>query len=104
MERSAGERLAQELAQIELSIPEIPVVHNVDASVAGSADAIREKLLQQLSSPVRWTDCIMAMVEMGMDQMIECGPGKVLAGLVRRIDKSVTAASIGGVDGLNETI
>jgi len=96
--RPAAERLAEELAGVELSMPEIPVVHNFDATVSASVDAIRDKLLQQLYSPVRWTDCITAMMDRGVDAMVECGPGKVLAGLMRRIDKNVNAFSISSVE------
>jgi len=70
------------------------VVHNVDAKVAESADEIRSKLVTQLHKPVLWTSTVQAMSASGVEKLIEAGPGKVLAGLTRRIDKSLTGSAV----------
>lgn len=98
--RTAADEFTQALAELEIRKPEIPVVHNVSADVADSPDQIRELLSSQLYSPVRWQDCVRTMKDHGASRMIECGPGKVLTGLVRRIDGDLEAASIGTRDGL----
>ncbi len=75
-------------------MPRVPVVHNVDAAVASDLGELRDKLLGQLAQPVLWTSCVQEMVSKGVSQFIECGPGKVLTGLTRRIDKSMSVANI----------
>ncbi|HET6472419.1 MAG TPA: ACP S-malonyltransferase [Pseudomonadales bacterium] len=75
--------------------PRIPVVQNVDAESSGAADRIRSNLVAQLSSPVRWTQCVEAMVRRGATTLLECGPGNVLAALIKRIDRSVKVHTIG---------
>jgi len=70
------------------------VLHNVDACVAGSADEIRSKLVAQLHKPVLWTSTVQAMSAMGVEKLIETGPGKVLAGLTKRIDKSLIGSAV----------
>jgi len=86
----AGERLAEALASLELRAPEVPVIHNVNAAAESDPEAIRALLVQQISSPVRWTDCMATLRTAGASQFVECGPGKVLGGLLRRIDKSAS--------------
>ena len=81
----ATELLQDRLANIELAMPSVPVMHNVNVSVAESVDDIRSNLVAQLDSPVRWVECVQAMSAMGVDQFIESGPGKVLCGMVKRI-------------------
>ena len=93
--RPAAERLRAALEAVEIRQPEIPVVHNVDAAVAAGPEEIRRKLVDQLDSPVRWSDCVLAMRERGADRLVECGPGNVLAGLARRIDRSLEVAGLG---------
>ena len=66
--------------------PSIPVVHNVDVQEHRAPDEIRAALAQQAASPVRWTETIQALAARGVTQVVECGPGKVLAGMTRRID------------------
>lgn len=88
----AGEKLAQVLADIAISTPEIPVVHNVHAQTEQDPKKIRELLVQQISSAVRWTQCVAQLQNMGAAQFLECGAGNVLGGLLRRIDKSVSCA------------
>ena len=98
--KPAADRLAQELRTITINTPAIPVINNVDVQSPGEADAIRDALARQLYQPVRWVEVIQAMTHAGMTSIIECGPGKVLVGLDKRIDKSVTHAAITDADSL----
>lgn len=84
----AAEKLAQTLQEIELRMPSIPVLHNIDAAERGSPDAIREALVGQLAAPVRWTATIRKMIARKIAIVAECGPGRVLCGLGKRIDRS----------------
>jgi [acyl-carrier-protein] S-malonyltransferase len=102
--RPAGEKLAEAIAGITLTSPEIPVVHNVNAATASDPEAIRALLVEQIYSPVKWTGCIEAMVSAGITQVVECGPGKVLSGLNRRIDKSLASFSLEHPDALASTL
>ena len=95
--REAANRLAEAMAGLSWRMPDRPVVQNVDARVHESVDAIRDALVRQLYLPVQWTGCVQALAGMGATRMAECGPGKVLAGLVKRIDKSIDARAIGAV-------
>ena len=92
--KPAAETLASSLEGLEFALPEIPVINNVDATVYASANDIRDGLTRQLYSPVRWVDSVRQMIADGATTMIECGPGKVLAGLTKRIDRSVPAVCI----------
>ena len=85
----ASNRLAALLDTITFSAPEVPVVNNADAQFLSSADRIKLSLVKQLNSPLLWEDSVRAMVENGVDTFVEVGPGKVLSGLIRRIDPSV---------------
>ena len=100
----AGEKLAEVLANIAVSAPEIPVVHNVHAQTETNPQRIRELLVEQISSPVQWTSCVNAMVSSGIARVIECGPGKVLSGLNRRIDKSLESFTIEQPAGMESTL
>jgi [acyl-carrier-protein] S-malonyltransferase len=90
----AATRFADHLGDISLGQPKIPVVQNVDAQVSEDLDGIRTRLIAQLSQPVRWTDCAAAIVASGATGILECGPGKVLTGLQKRIDRDVVALNI----------
>ena len=92
--KPAAEKLADALAAAELTVPSIPVICNTDAVIYESAEQIRNGLRRQLFNPVRWTETIELMIASGATRIIECGPGKVLAGLTRRIDKSMSSACI----------
>lgn len=98
--KPAQDAFAEALDAVAIQAPRIPVVQNVDATVAGSVDDLRQKLLAQISQPVLWTGCVQAMAGMGVSRMVECGPGRVLAGLIKRIDKSIATDSVGSLDGL----
>jgi [acyl-carrier-protein] S-malonyltransferase len=92
--RPAGDSLARVVAELSFAEPEIPVVHNVHAQTEQDPGRIRELLVEQIYSPVQWTACIQAMTARGVTDIVECGPGKVLSGLNRRIDKAVQSFSL----------
>ena len=92
--KPAAEQLAAQLANITIASPLIPVINNVDVQSANAADAIRDALVRQLYSPVRWVESVQKMAQEGVDTLIECGPGKVLVGLNKRIDKSMNAMAV----------
>ena len=100
----ASEEVQLLLEQTEFRLPVIPVIHNVDGEIAQDVAGIVNKLTLQLSNPVRWSLCIQKMIEMGVTDVIECGPGKVLVGLMRRIDRSINAKAIGEVGSLQEAL
>lgn len=95
--REAANRLAETMAGLHWALPAIPVVQNVDAAVADEVDAIRDALVRQLYLPVQWTRCVEALAARGATRIGECGPGKVLAGLAKRIDKSLDARALGSL-------
>ncbi len=102
--RPAAERLRVALDETPIHAPDVTVLHNVDALPAEGADAIRAKLMEQLCRPVRWSDCARAMGERGVTRMVECGPGNVLAGLERRIDRAIKVLGIGTRDGMEAAL
>lgn len=93
--REAANRLSETMAGLDWQPPAIPVVQNVDGEVHDGVRSIRDALVRQLYLPVRWTDCVRALVTGGATRIAECGPGKVLTGLVKRIDTSVEARALG---------
>ena len=95
--REAADRLSDAMSALAWQAPALPVVQNVDAEVHEGVDAIREALVRQLYLPVQWTGCIQALAALGATRIAECGPGKVLTGLARRIDKSLEARALGTV-------
>ena len=102
--KPAAERLAARLADVAIAAPAIPVLHNVDVSEHASADAIRGALAGQAASAVRWTETIQAFAARGVTHVVECGPGKVLTGLVRRIDSNLFALTLGDVASFDEAL
>ena len=100
----AGEALAEALAAAEFTTPEITVVAASDARPYTDGDDIRARLSRQVYAPVRWVDTIKAMLESGATAVVECGPGKVLAGLMRRIDRGVPTAFVDSIDSLNKAL
>ncbi len=92
--RPAAEQMAPLLASVKLTAPAIPVIHNADVSTHQDADAIQDALLRQLYNPVRWVESVQHIAGSGIDTLVECGPGKVLTGLNKRIDRSMTALPI----------
>jgi len=89
----AAEALAGALADVTVMTPRLPVFHNVDAESRADPDAIRRALSEQVHRPVRWVQCVGAMRSAGSDLLVEAGPGRVLAGLVKRIDREAKAAA-----------
>ncbi|GAA0719872.1 ACP S-malonyltransferase [Dokdonella soli] len=93
--REAANRLAEAIKAYSWSQLRIPVVQNVDARVHPGLAEIRESLVRQLYLPVRWTECVQALAANGATRIAECGPGKVLTGLVKRIDKAIDGRALG---------
>ena len=93
----AEERLRPVLEEADLQNLSVALVSNVDASPIGTATAVRNALLRQVASPVRWIESVEKMVSMGVRRFVEVGPGSVLAGLIRRIDSSVDVTNISDV-------
>ncbi|MCY2963425.1 MAG: [acyl-carrier-protein] S-malonyltransferase, partial [Planctomycetota bacterium] len=89
-------RLAEALAETTISTPRIPVYSNVDAQPHADPEKIRKALVRQVLSPVLWEDCVRGLLAAGADRMFEIGPGKVLKGLLKRIDRKIECASVGG--------
>lgn len=100
----AAHKLADALAKIKIHTPEIPVLHNVDVKTHTEAGAIRAVLVKQLYSPVRWVETVQHIAAQGINLSIECGPGKVLAGLCKRIVKELEVISIGESEALQKAL
>ncbi|MCT8126201.1 ACP S-malonyltransferase [Alishewanella sp. BS5-314] len=92
--RPAAEQLASDLAALSFKEPAIPVVNNVDVQIASNGDAIKDALIRQLYSPVRWTETIEYFAAQGVTEVLELGAGKVLSGLIKRINKELSTSSI----------
>ncbi len=92
--RPAAEKLKERLAATPFAVPQIQVVNNIDAAVETDADRIRDALYRQAFGPVRWVECIQAIKAQGISMVLECGPGKVLAGMVKRIDADMTGLPV----------
>lgn len=102
--RPAGEKLAGLIAAADISDPEVTVVSAVDGTAYADGEDVRSRMQSQVYSPVRWVNVVRHMTTQGVDSIIECGPGKVLAGLVRRIDRSISAVCIDSADALETAI
>ncbi|MES2858502.1 MAG: ACP S-malonyltransferase [Pseudomonadota bacterium] len=102
--RDAANRLAETMRGLAWSLPSLPVVQNVDAKVHEDLDGIREALVRQLYLPVQWSGCVQALAAAGASRIGECGPGKVLAGLVKRIDKTLDVRALGTPSDLQAAI
>ena len=92
--KPAAEKLRERLAATAIQSPRIPVVNNIEVKVETDPDRIRGALYEQAFGPVRWVECVRAIQQRGIDKIVECGPGKVLAGLVKRIDANLASAAI----------
>jgi [acyl-carrier-protein] S-malonyltransferase len=90
----AAEKLRGQVEKTRIAAPEVALINNVDVRVESEPDAIRAALVRQAASPVRWVEIIRAMKQMGVTHVIECGPGKVLAGLTRRIESSLQSLAL----------
>jgi len=92
--KPAADKLKEKLAATSFAAPRIPVINNIDVAVETGADRIRDALYRQAFGPVRWVECMQAIKARGITTVVECGPGKVLAGMVKRIDADMTGAAL----------
>ena len=92
--RPAAEKLREKLADTPFAAPQIKVVNNIDVAIETDADLIRDALYRQAFGPVRWVECVQAIKAQGISMVLECGPGKVLAGMVKRIDADMTGLPV----------
>ena len=92
--KPAADKLRDKLAGLSLAAPQIPVINNIDVAVETDPDRIRDALYRQAFGPVRWVECVQAIKARGLTTLVECGPGKVLAGMVKRIDADLTGAAL----------
>ena len=92
--KPAADKLRERLATTAFAAPQIPVVNNIDVAVETDADRIRDALYRQAFGPVRWVECVQAIKARGIGTLVECGPGKVLAGMTKRIDAELTGAAL----------
>lgn len=92
--KPAAERLRERLASAVIRAPRIPVVNNIDVAAPSDPDAIRDALFRQAFGPVRWVEVVLALRARGIDALVECGPGKVLAGMVKRIDAQAQTMTV----------
>jgi len=99
----ASNRLAEALRDIEFREPSVPVVNNADAMFLNTTDSIRASLAKQLNSPLLWEDSMSVIIDSGIDAFIEIGPGRVLSGLLKRIDSSVPCFNVEDVESLDRT-
>ncbi|MFN9507223.1 MAG: ACP S-malonyltransferase, partial [Rubrivivax sp.] len=101
--KPAAERLRERLASVPIQAPTIPVVNNIDVAVQSDPDAIRDALYRQAFGPVRWVEVVQALRARGCQAVVECGPGKVLSGMVKRIDAAAVTGCILDPASLAET-
>jgi [acyl-carrier-protein] S-malonyltransferase len=92
--KPASDRLREYLAGLTFSAPQIPLINNVDVAIVNDVDSIKDALVRQAANPVRWVESVQKMAEMGVRDVVECGPGKVLAGLTKRINGELTGHAI----------
>lgn len=100
--RPAAERLREALEIMDIGTPQIPVINNIDVAIEVDGDRIVDALYRQAFGPVRWVECVRAMKARGIGYVIECGPGKVLAGMIKRIDPELSGAAMYDTDSLAE--
>jgi [acyl-carrier-protein] S-malonyltransferase len=98
--KPAADRLKEQLAGLSLAAPRIPVINNIAVAVETDPDRIRAALYAQAFGPVRWVECVQALKARGLTTIVECGPGKVLAGMVKRIDAELTGVAVFDPDSL----
>jgi [acyl-carrier-protein] S-malonyltransferase len=102
--KGAADKLAVKLAEIDSKMPNVPVYHNVTAKTSSSIDEMNTALKEQLFNPVLWVDTVNNLIADGIEATIECGPGKVLSGLNKRIDKSVPSMALVSPEGMKKVI
>ena len=96
--KPAAEKLAEALQSVKIDRPKIRVIHNADVASYDDAEKIKDTLVRQLYSPVRWTETVNALVSDGLTESAECGPGKVLAGLAKRINKEAVCTALTNIE------
>jgi [acyl-carrier-protein] S-malonyltransferase len=92
--KPAAEKLKARLEEIDIAAPQIALINNIDVALESDADRIRDALFRQAFGPVRWVECVQAIKARGIAYLVECGPGKVLAGMCARIDAELTGAAM----------
>ena len=92
--KPAADKLREQLESVEFGSPQMALINNIDVAVEVEADRIRDALYRQAFGPVRWVECVQAIKAHGLTTLVECGPGKVLAGMVKRIDAEMTGAPL----------
>jgi [acyl-carrier-protein] S-malonyltransferase len=102
--KPAADKLAVLLKKIQFNTPEIPVINNVDVAYPTEPKIIKQALVEQLYSPVRWTETVTKLAELKVEALLEVGPGKVLSGLTKRIDKRLSCVAINTVESINSLI
>lgn len=102
--RPASQRLEERLREVEIHAPQTTVLHNVSVAPATDSDGIRDQLVRQLYSPVRWVETVAELARRGVTLAVEAGPGKVLAGLGKRIEKAINTVPVFDADGLDRTL
>jgi len=101
--KPAAEKLKLALAELQLAVPQIPVLNNIDVAMPSEADAIRDALYRQAFGPVRWVECVQRLRALGATHLVECGPGKVLTGMTKRIDPELVGVALYDPATLQET-
>ncbi len=101
--KPAAEKLKERLLSVDIAVPQIALVNNIDVAVEADLDRIRDALYRQAFGPVRWVECVKAIKARGLTTLVECGPGKVLAGMVKRIDAELTGLAVFDPASLQET-
>ena len=102
--KPAAEKLRGFLGSVSVSAPRIPVVNNVDVAIVAEPEKIRDSLVRQAASPVRWVETVRKMRDMGVTHVVECGPGKVLAGMTKRIAPELQSAALADRASLEEAL
>jgi len=102
--KPASDRLRERMAGMAFGAPAIPLVNNVDVAIVSDPQAIKDALVRQAAAPVRWVECVQKMAAEGVTHVIECGPGKVLAGMTKRIDGNLTGGAIFDPASLQDTL
>jgi [acyl-carrier-protein] S-malonyltransferase len=102
--KPAQDRLAQDLNSIQFNDPSVPVVCNADAAEVQNAAASKDALIRQVTGAVRWVDCMKLMIAKGINTYVEVGPGKVLCGLMRQIERSKTCMNVGDEASLQKAL
>ena len=100
----AAEGLTEQVRSVMFSAPEIPVIHNVHGQSESDPAVIKKLMLEQIYSPVRWVDCVLELRRRGAEQFVECGPGRVLSGLSKRIDREIVSFSTDDVGNLKNAL